>query len=259
MIAEGPECVNKILLEEINTSLHPEGDLNNFLVPPHEEYYAELISRNEGIIPPDVQDKIRRTTFIIFGTGSTGGNIAVTLAEIGAENFVIADKDTLDLSNLNRQPGTYRELGKQKTDIVGYRIQEINPYAKIAKYTQQISPDDIQKILNNIPQNSIVFFEMDDRDSFIEAVASSQRKSIPLILIIDIGHAVHISYFNPNKKIFNGKLSILETESMYSIGIFEIPINFAIICDRDICCDSVMLNFPLNIFLLGLKYEIWTA
>jgi molybdopterin/thiamine biosynthesis adenylyltransferase len=200
-------------------------------LPNHDVYYSMFTDRNRGVISSEVQTRIRGTEFIIFGVGSTGGDFATMIAQIGAENILIADMDRLDTSNLNRQHGSFRDIGKNKTDIVARRIWDINPYANVQVLNKRITTDDVDSIIDDSSLSSIILLAMDDKDSIIEVHRKAKEKGIPVFMATDIGHSAHLAIFDYNKpdsKIFNGKISLYEAQK---ISLLEFVTKFIKIKD----------------------------
>lgn len=216
-------------------------------LPSHEAYYAALIERNDGVIPSEVQKQIRDTNFVIFGTGTTGGDIATMLAQIGAENITICDMDTLSTSNLNRQHGKYYDIGRAKVDIIRDEIHGINPYALVNSINKQITPNDVSEVIDSIPtdSNSIIFWEMDDRDSLIQTHIKAKEKGIPIFTLTDIGHSAHclVFLYNQDKsEIFNGKISIGDAKKMSLLELMSKFISIASLPNEYLDVVSDMMN-----------------
>src|SRR3989338_4443338 len=49
------------------------------------------------------QEKLSRQACLLLGVGGLGCGIALVLARLGAGKIVLVDKDTVDVTNLNRQ------------------------------------------------------------------------------------------------------------------------------------------------------------
>lgn len=96
-----------------------------------EAFYAELVSRNHGLIAPDDQARLRNARFVIAGCGSTGGACVGPLVRSGATRFVLADPGTYELSNLNRQDATVADVGRNKAEVQAERIRSVNPHAEV--------------------------------------------------------------------------------------------------------------------------------
>ena len=183
-----------------------------------ENYYEILTSRNQMIISPKVQQNIRNTQFVVFGVGSTGGDIAVILAQFGATKITIADLDVLDGSNLNRQHGSYYSIGRHKTEIIADVIYDINPYVDLKIYSERIVPEKASEILAQCANQgkTIVFSELDDKDVIIEIHKIAHERRIAAICATDIGHACHLAIFRYDlgESIFAGRLSLEDARGM---------------------------------------------
>ena len=70
--------------------------------------------------------------FLVCGAGAVGGFAIEALARTGAQNFVIVDGDSFDITNINRQLGALSStVGQKKAEVWKRRILEINPLAKV--------------------------------------------------------------------------------------------------------------------------------
>lgn len=91
--------------------------------------------RNELYFGKDKQEKLKNIKVGVVGLGGVGAYAVEALARLGVENFVIIDKDKVDITNLNRQIIALEStLNKDKTSVVRDRILDINSKAKIKEY-----------------------------------------------------------------------------------------------------------------------------
>ena len=67
--------------------------------------YEEAFSRHRGLISKTEQERLRNSRVAVVGMGGVGGVDLVTLARLGIGQFTIADPDTFEVSNTNRQYG----------------------------------------------------------------------------------------------------------------------------------------------------------
>ena len=107
-------------------------------------FLEELMSRNYK--PLDII--LPKITIGIAGCGGLGSNIAHMLARTGIEKFIIADFDTVTISNLNRQFFFKKDIGKPKVDALEDNLRKINPYLTIIKHNTKITPDNFFSIFN---------------------------------------------------------------------------------------------------------------
>ncbi len=93
---------------------------------------AVAFSRNLGWLTEREQEKIFNAHVGIAGLGGVGGQYAETLARLGVGEFTICDADAFEIENSNRQNECRSSnYGKNKAQVIGDLIQDINPKAKV--------------------------------------------------------------------------------------------------------------------------------
>ena len=122
------------------------------------EFYDALAGR----IGKGEACKLRDSAVGIAGLGGLGSNIAVILARSGVGRLVIADHDTVELSNIHRQCYPLESIGMKKTDAVMMEINRVNPFCKVEKH-------DIE-----LDESSLDIFS--DCDIVCEAFDSAENK-----------------------------------------------------------------------------------
>lgn len=106
-------------------------------------------SRNRIYISDKEQEHIRSTRIFLGGAG-IGSLIAECALRIGFEDIVIVDGDKVELSNLNRQNYTKRDIGKYKAECLAKRLLKINPKANIQYYNVFIDHGNISSMLDGV-------------------------------------------------------------------------------------------------------------
>lgn len=92
--------------------------------------YSRQISVDE--IGESGQNRLLSSKVAIVGCGALGSMVAMQLAAAGVGNIVIADFDTIDISNLQRQFFfKTEEAGASKAEKLALRMTEINPECTI--------------------------------------------------------------------------------------------------------------------------------
>ncbi|MGR5066651.1 HesA/MoeB/ThiF family protein [Photobacterium sp. DNB22_13_2] len=96
----------------------------------------EFLRYNRQIMLPQIgeagQQSLANAQVLLVGAGGLGSAAALYLAGAGIGNLVIADDDTVDSSNLQRQV-VYRDSdqGKAKAEMAAEQLQALNPYIRI--------------------------------------------------------------------------------------------------------------------------------
>lgn len=146
------------------------------LMPDKEQFEAMLSARHT----PGLYRLFKKAAVGIAGLGGLGSNIAVMLAQSGVGKLVIADYDTVEPSNLNRQHYSIKHLGMNKTEAVKKQISDINPYAKVLLHNVRINEKNAAKIFSEC---SIVCEAFDDPKGKA-ALVSSLMSEMPHIKIV---------------------------------------------------------------------------
>lgn len=75
----------------------------------------------------DALERLGNALVGIAGAGGLGSNVAMLLARSGIRHFVIADKDRVEASNLNRQFFWPEDVGRSKVDALKERLAGLEP------------------------------------------------------------------------------------------------------------------------------------
>lgn len=114
-------------------------------IPSEEEIRQALELRHTK----EIQEKISGAAVAVCGLGGLGSNIAFALARCGIGRLHLIDFDCVDLTNLNRQQYTIKQLGKPKTEALKEELSACNPYLRIDTDFVKISEDNIESLLKN--------------------------------------------------------------------------------------------------------------
>jgi len=159
--------------------------------------YGAAFSRNIGWVTEAEQQRLRAARVAIGGLGGVGGVHLLTLARLGIGRFAIADFDTFDLVNFNRQVGaTVAALGRPKIDVLTEMARDINPEIDIRSFPQGIRPDSLDRFLEDVDLyvDGLDFFAFDARRLTFSAC---ERKGIPVVTAAPLGMGTAVLVFGP--------------------------------------------------------------
>ena len=152
-----------------------------------------LFSREELLIGKEAVEKLKNKKVAIFGIGGVGSYVVEGLVRAGIENFVLVDKDEVDVTNINRQLiATTKTIGKDKVDIAKQRILDINPNAKVEIYKEFFLPG-----TEGILDNSVDYIvdAVDTVTAKIELVVRANKLEIPIISSMGTGNKLDPTKF----------------------------------------------------------------
>lgn len=121
--------------------------------------YAELVSRNLGLVSAAEQAQLRSAAVFVVGLGGMGGAALQSLVRLGIGRVALADGDRFELSNLNRQVfGWVSAVGQGKVEATCAQLRDINPELAIATP----GPDWLERLPAILSDYPIVINGMDD-------------------------------------------------------------------------------------------------
>ncbi|WP_152225976.1 molybdopterin-synthase adenylyltransferase MoeB [Pseudomonas sp. SCB32] len=108
----------------------------------------ELLRYSRQILLPQIdvdgQLRLKESRVLIVGLGGLGAPVALYLAAAGVGELHLADFDTVDLTNLQRQIiHDTGSVGMSKVDSAMARLQAINPNVKLVAHRQALDADSL--------------------------------------------------------------------------------------------------------------------
>src|SRR5690606_177328 len=128
--------------------------------------YGEAFSRNIGWVTELEQRRLRHSRIAIAGMGGVGSAHLLVLARMGVGAFNIADLDTFEVANFNRQSGaTVSTVGRPKLDVMAEMAQDINPELRLERFPDGIGNGNLDAFLSgaDLFVDGLDFFAMDIR------------------------------------------------------------------------------------------------
>ena len=113
--------------------------------------YEEAFKRNRGLITEAEQEKLRNSRIAIAGMGGVGGVHLMTLARLGIGSFRIADPDTFELTNFNRQYGADIDtVGLGKASVMAGRALAVNSGLDLQIFPEAITEENVGNFLAGV-------------------------------------------------------------------------------------------------------------
>ena len=83
--------------------------------------------RSKKLFGVDVFEKFKDVKLILLGVGGVGSFALDALYNTGIKNITIVDFDTYEESNLNRQMGSFGNIGRIKVEALKEKYPEVTP------------------------------------------------------------------------------------------------------------------------------------
>jgi molybdopterin/thiamine biosynthesis adenylyltransferase len=128
--------------------------------------YNQAFCRNLGLIDAAEQARLRNARVAIPGMGGVGGVHLLTLARLGIGRFSIADPDTFEAANFNRQVGAnVTTLGRSKVEVMAEQAMSVNPELDVRTWSEPVTEDNIDEFLRDadVVVDGIDFFAIEAR------------------------------------------------------------------------------------------------
>lgn len=153
----------------------------------------DMFSRTELLIGKENVGKLKQAKVAIFGIGGVGSYVVEALARVGIGNFILVDKDKIDITNINRQIiATTKNVGRDKVEVSKERILEINPDANVVTYKQFYMPDNKIELTKDV---SYIVDAIDTVSAKIALVEEADKLNIPIISSMGTGNKLDPTKF----------------------------------------------------------------
>lgn len=154
----------------------------------------DIFSRTERLIGEDALRKLQNSNIIIFGLGGVGSYTAEALARSGIGKMTVVDKDTVDITNINRQLYALRStVGKPKAEVSKARILDINPECEITAIQKMYLPENSEDF--NLSQYDYIIDAIDNVTAKIDLAVKAEQLGIPIISSMGTGNKLDPTAF----------------------------------------------------------------
>lgn len=194
----------------------------------------EQFSRTERLIGKENLEKIKNKNIIIFGLGGVGSYVAEALARCGIGKMTVVDKDTVDITNINRQLyALHSTIGRNKADVARERILDINPECQVTSIVKMYLPENADEF--NLAQYDYIIDAIDNVTAKIDLAIKSQELEIPMIASMGTGNKLDPTAFKitdiyktdtcPLCRVMRKELKARGVEKLKVLYSTEIPKN----------------------------------
>lgn len=207
---------------------------------------SEWLSRTELLLGSEKLEKLKKAHVLVVGLGGVGAYAAEQICRAGIGEMTIVDGDDVEASNINRQlPASVSNIGKDKADIMGERLLDINPdlklniineYLKEERMIEVIKSEKYDYVVDAIdtlaPKLFLIFHSLKNNLKIVSAMGAGGKMDPSKIQIADIS------------KSHNCKLARMLRKKLHQVGIYEgVQVVFS---PEDVSKDAVVLQESKN-------------
>lgn len=155
----------------------------------------------------------------IIGCGGIGSNVAVNLVRAGIKDFVIADFDVIDSSNLNRQFYFEDQIGNIKVSTLEENLKKIHQNINIEAHNVTVTKENCTEIFSDC---DIIVEAVDDKYYKTIVMQECSKKKL-LVMASGIGNldlkSVSTKVVNNNIFVVGDFKSDIESNLTYSTKV----------------------------------------
>ena len=192
-----------------------------------------IYQRSEMLFGKENIEKLKQSHVAVFGIGGVGSYVCEALARAGIGELDLIDKDTVSLSNINRQlVALHSTVGKNKAEVMKQRIADINPEIKVNAFDCFFLPENSLEF--DFSKYDYVVDAVDNITAKLELVRCCNEAGTPIISSMGTGNKINPQLFEvadikktsvcPLAKVMRKKLREMGIDSLKVVYSKETPI-----------------------------------
>ncbi len=147
-------------------------------------------TRTVAVLGTDGMERLARARVAVFGVGGVGGHLAEALARAGVGAIDLIDRDTVSLSNINRQAVAYHStVGRAKVDVMAERIADISPVCRVCARKMFYLPECAEEV--DLAAYDYVADCVDTVAAKVALAVRCAEVGVPIISAMGAGNKLH--------------------------------------------------------------------
>lgn len=139
-------------------------------------------------------ERLQNARVAVFGIGGVGGHLCEALARAGVGELHLFDKDTVSLSNINRQAvALHSTVGLPKVEVMKARIADINPDCRVVAHEVFYLPENADEY--DLSEFDYIADAIDTVSAKVELICRAKAANVPIISAMGAGNKLDPSAF----------------------------------------------------------------
>ncbi len=144
-------------------------------------------SRTAYVYGEEPINKLSQARVAVLGVGGVGGYICEALCRAGVGHIDVFDRDTVSLSNINRQIiALHSTVGRPKVEVIKERMLDINPDCDINAYNVFYLPENADKF--DLSGYDYIADAVDTVAAKLEIAERAYKNGVPVISAMGAGN-----------------------------------------------------------------------
>ena len=144
-------------------------------------------SRTAYVYGEEAINKLSQARVAVFGVGGVGGYICEALCRAGVGHIDVFDRDTVSLSNINRQIiALHSTVGRPKVEVIKERMLDINPDCDINAYNVFYLPENADEF--DLSGYDYIADAVDTVAAKLEIAERAYKNGVPVISAMGAGN-----------------------------------------------------------------------
>jgi molybdopterin-synthase adenylyltransferase len=161
------------------------------------DFEREKYSRQILLFGEEGQEKLTNAKVLVAGAGGLGSPVSTYLALAGIGKIILADFDSVDLSNLNRQFLHHeKDIGKLKVESAKEKLLSMNPNIEVETISEMLTESNIDAL---VPECDVIVDALDNLETRHMLNRLAIKRRIPLIHGAVTGYDGQVTTIVPGK------------------------------------------------------------
>lgn len=136
-------------------------------------------SRTRLLLGDESFTRLTQSHVAVVGLGAVGGYAVEGLTRAGVGRLTLADFDTIQPTNINRQVLALEStLNRAKVEVAAERVRDINPECRVEALRIFVDADSVREILDRTPD--IIIDAIDSLNPKVQLLRSAYARGIPV-------------------------------------------------------------------------------
>ena len=145
------------------------------------------LERTELLLGEEKLGRLRRAHVLVVGLGGVGAYAAEMIARAGVGRMTVADVDTVNGTNINRQlVALHSTVGRPKAEVLAERLRDINPEIDLSVVNRYIRDEETYALLDAARYDYVVD-AIDTLSPKLALIAAALERRLPLVSSMGAG------------------------------------------------------------------------